>query len=813
MIVDPAVIPGLLILAAELAALAAVGYVVVRVALRQSDDRVALAQGLVVGPALWGLITNFVLYAVPGLAGAAVGWGVTLALGAVLARRSPQPLRPRLGTAVGFAGAFLVLLWLALASRQLLEMPDPTLHLGLAAWIRAGGFPPEVPWNPGHLVRYHHGVDLLVGLLTPPVGPDLAFVQELLGAYAWTSFALVVVTALLRRGSWKLALVISPLFVTAGAWTWTSLGGGILQGPVPAGLPAAGFGASLADIYWPSAGSSGALEPTVLHDIWTPAFTLGYALAFVVLERAARSEGLSWPSVLVLAGIVGFVGILVTSLVPVLIVLWAALAAVHVVQNRRGRAVGAARRWGAGLGLAAVLLLFGGGAFTAFLDGGSSAGLGLTWDLNRTHWEALGTFDAPLGGVGVLGLGPLVIAGFAVLLARRDRLVLTLAAGAGLLVLGWLVLSYPTAPWVLSRLAGHARNLALVALLLALTGVFSARLAKPLRHSREGGNPAPGEPGAARDSTMESFARLCLADVRRCGLSPALWRSSLAVLLVGLIVWPTIAAPVRSLGHAVGSGVQLANAAWVQQEMRSQEPADRLRRFQLPAMSDRLASDIRDHTSLHARVLTPEWPHWAVSLATGRPNGAGFADLHHLIYFTGPEYLDARNNLEPGAIRRLGIEYVHATDAWAAGLPPRARRWLADPDLFELVARDGTEALYRIRQAILELDVEPQPASFEALRPAPSSTVVYLAPETMWLDRLRVASVLSHTRLSGAVDTQLLHLQRPVPWTVEPLGDRIPDLVVLPASMSPAMFPGGEWQQIWRNQDIAVYEREVEAEP
>ena len=118
------------------------------------------------------------------------------------------------------------------------------------------------------------------------------------------------------------------------------------------------------------------------------------------------------------------------------------------------------------------------------------------------------------------------------------------------------------------------------------------------------------------------------------------------------------------------------------------------------------------------------------------------------------------------------------------------------------------------RQAFLELDVEPQPASFEALRPAPSSTVVDLAPETMWLDRLRVASVLSHTQLARAtVDTQLLHLQRPVPWPVEPLGDRIPDLVVLPASMSPAMFPGGEWQQIWRNQDIAVYEREVEAEP
>ena len=59
MIVDPAIVPGLLLLAAELAALAAVGYVVVRVALRQADARAALAQGLVVGPALWGLIVEF----------------------------------------------------------------------------------------------------------------------------------------------------------------------------------------------------------------------------------------------------------------------------------------------------------------------------------------------------------------------------------------------------------------------------------------------------------------------------------------------------------------------------------------------------------------------------------------------------------------------------------------------------------------------------------------------------------------------------------------------------------------------------------
>ena len=66
----PSVLPGLLLLAAQLLVLAAVGYVVVRVALRQRHDLSALAQGLVIGPALWGLLANFILYFIPGLAGA-----------------------------------------------------------------------------------------------------------------------------------------------------------------------------------------------------------------------------------------------------------------------------------------------------------------------------------------------------------------------------------------------------------------------------------------------------------------------------------------------------------------------------------------------------------------------------------------------------------------------------------------------------------------------------------------------------------------------------------------------------------------------
>ena len=58
MTIDPTIVPGLLLLLAEFVALAAVGYVVVRVALGETDNRVALAQGLVVGPAIWGVVPS-----------------------------------------------------------------------------------------------------------------------------------------------------------------------------------------------------------------------------------------------------------------------------------------------------------------------------------------------------------------------------------------------------------------------------------------------------------------------------------------------------------------------------------------------------------------------------------------------------------------------------------------------------------------------------------------------------------------------------------------------------------------------------------
>ena len=765
MTIDPSVIPGLLLLAAELVALAAVGYIVARVVLRQNDERVALAQGLVVGLALWGVIVNFVMYVVPGLAGAIVGWGVMLTLGTVLAWRARRPIRPRPRVVAGFAVAALALGWAALATRQIMLIPDPPIHLGLAATIRAGGFPPELPWHAGTLARYHHATDLLVGLLTPPFGPDLAFVSELLGAYAWTTLVLIVITALLQRASPFGVIVVAPLMLSTGLLTFTDVEFGVLQLLIPAGLPEAGLRASLTDIYWPHVELSAKVFD-VLSNIWKPGFPLSYAVAFVVLQHAASHERWSWQATLTLAGLVGFLSLLSTTFVPVVLVVWAGLALAHGIRARRAEGVTrAVLRRGVGPLVAGLLLLFAGGAFTGFLDGAPPSGLGLAWDLEPKHWEALGTFDARPGGVAVLGLGPLALAGVAVALARRDRLVLALAACAGLLVLVWIALTYPPAPWDISRMAGHARNLSLVALLLAM----SSRLSN---------------------------------------LPPGRWRYAAGAVLVALITWPTVVAPARNVGLAIGNGVQLANARWVQQELIDQGETLPMRRFQLRALTGPVAAYIRDHTSVDARVLATEWPYWNVFLGTGRPNNAGFRDVnYHQNYYSGPEYWDARHYLEPAAIRRLGLEYVHATDVWAARLPDRAKAWLSDPGLFELLIRDGDEALYRIRPAFLELEVAPHPESFEALRSVPPSTAIYLAPQTLWLERLRVASVLPRARLAGAISAQKLHLRSLEPWTVEPLGEQAPDLVVLPASVElwTWAFPISARQPIWRNGEIAVY--------
>ena len=747
MTIDPPIVPGLLLFAAELIVLAAVGYVIARVALRQSDEVLALAQGLVIGLALWGVIVNFVVYLAPGLGGALVGWVAVLAIGAGLAWRAPHDIRPRPRTVAAIAVVALALVWITMVGRQLVPISHTETHYGLIATMRAGGpHPPQLSWHPGMAAPYHYGFDLLVGLLTPPVGPDPAFVTELLSAYVFVSYALIVGTLLLRRGSWLAVAALAPLLLAAGTQTFLGVSPGTLQAPVPAGLPAPGLRASLGTVYVDGLGAHVSVPPNVT----LPSFPLAYALALVVLERALQCKGRHWVRHAVLALLVGFLGLLDEAVAPVVLVLWGLVEAVALWQVRRERSFkGGELRAASGPALAALLLVAGGGVITSAVAGGLGGGLSLSWIEPSIHRPSLASFTALDGGLGLLGLGPVVVAVAALLLAARDRLSLVLTAGSGAFALAALMLQYEYGQHDVARIDGHARNFALLALLLALS--------------------------------------LRLPDLR------PRWRYATAAVIVVLLTWPAVVTPVRTLGTAVGGGVHLANA----------EPGQPGRRQAFPRLaSARVAAYIRDDTAVDARILSPQ-AH-AMSIATGRPNAAGFTQAVHYIASTGPEYSDAIRFLDPGAIRRLGIDYVHATDAWIADLPERARRWLGDPRLFEVLIRDGSDALYRVQPAFLELEAVPAPGSYEALRRAvPRSATVYFAPATEGMHALILASALAHARPVGELFPGHIHLR--TDFGVEALGDELPSLVVAPRWFTPSVFAPEFRRPVWWNDWVAAY--------
>ena len=766
MTVDPTVIPGLLLLAAEFLALAAVGFVVARVALRQTDDRLALAQGLVIGLALWGLIVNFAMHLLPGLAGALAGWIVVLALGAGLAWRARQDLHVPARTLAGFGLAGAAIFWVALASRQLLIIPDEAIHSTLSATIRAGGWPPTLSWNPDLDLAYHHGVDLLIGMLTPPIGPDLAFTTELLSAFVWTSLILQAGVLLLGHGSWASALALSPLLLAAGAWTLVfGEQPSIVQVPVPTGVPAAGMRAALTDVYWPAVELPWTSEQqAVPPNIWKPQFSLTYPLALVTLERVSARNGQSWLAALMLAGLVGFLGLVDETVAPVVLALWGAVEAFRVLRTRPTRSdyPAVALRAAAGPVLATALLAGGGGVLTGVLTESAGAGeLSFAWPTDPRDRGAVSSLATLAGGLGLLGVGSLVVAG-AAMLARRNRLILMLVAGSGVFLFAALTLRYEAAPHDLGRFDGHARNFALLALMLAVS-------------------------------------------IRLAALRPR-WRYAVAVTIVALVTWPTVATPARKLGLAIGHGVQVSNARPGPTEFdvwywwMGRHPLERF-------PSDRIAVWVRTHTAVDARVLSPT--PFAITIATGRPNASGFTQFLHPRPTTGPEYLDAIRHLEPAALKRLGIKYVHAPDDWAASLPDRSSRWLANPNYFELQIRDGNHALYRVRPAFVQLDVVPAPGSFEALRrAAPVGSTVYLSPATDSLNTFRAVAVLLHTRLLGSPDQSALHLPNlhlQADIRPSPLGSQAADLVVTSARLAPSMFHPSARRPILWNDEISVY--------
>ena len=782
----------------ELLTLAAVGFVVARVALGQNDDRMALAQGMVIGPAVWGLLVNFILHLAPGPAGALVAWLIVLALGVGLAWHARLRLQLPPRTLAGLAVTALALLWVALAARQLMKIPDHHIHLGLSSLIRAGNWPPFTPWNPWLPVPYHYGVDMAIGLLAPPFGPDLAFTTELLGAYAWTSLVLVIATILLRYGGWTGALILGPLALSAGAWTLVLYGEAptILWMPVPLGLPDAELRSSLADLYWPTVELPWSdPEPEASPpNIWKPPFTLAYAQALVVLERASTCKGPSrWTVSATLAVLVAFVGLMEETVALVVLGLWGILEVARFLPTptirvrapghqlrtavtNRDLAVAPAlvprltsgepltrrtlARAAAGPILAGLLLGLGGGAITGALVGNIGSGLSIEWINDPGRRNLLGLLTTWPGDLRQLALGPIATAAAAVLLGIGQRLPLALALGSTCFVIAALTLQYEVSN-DLVRLDGHARNLALLALLVAL-----AHRIRSLRRS---------------------------------------WRYFAAASIAALVVWPTIAAPVRTLGIALQRGVNLANAqpgpsnyhAWGRSAVT-------------PFAAEGVRAYIRDHTAADARIFSPSPS--PMSIDMGRPNASGIVGRVHLLLFFGPDYQDVLRYLEPAAARGLGLQYVHAPESWVASLPDEAKRRLNDPRLFELLVRDGADTLYRIKPAFLSLKSPPALGSFKALQQViPQAASVYLAPGLLPRDGARLAATLSHARILGTLDLDAVYLLSNIP--TRPLDTNSPHFVAMPTTLAPSALSEGSRQPVWWNPEISVYSLDGNAAP
>ena len=432
--------------------------------------------------------------------------------------------------------------------------------------------------------------------------------------------------------------------------------------------------------------------------------------------------------------LIGFLGLVEETLALSVLGCWGLLEAVRLGQAWRGGHISRnlALQTAGGPVLAAALLAVGVGVLTDVLTGSLAGGVSLGWPRNPLDRRLIATVQPLPGGLAMLGLGPLIVGVLAVLLGQFNRLVLSLATACGVFLLAALLLNYAYADYDVDRFDGHARNFALLAALVALSG-------------------------------------------RLTTLRP-LWRATTVAILLVLVIWPTVAAPTRMLGLVAARGVNLTNAPPAPIDA-SITHAMGQRHALSPIASPPVVKYIRDHTATNSRILSP-YPHH-LTVATGRPNASGFAEFVSVVPQLGPEYQDARRHLDPTAIRRLGFDYVHATDAWAATLPERAQRWLADPELFEPLVRADGDTLFRIQPAFLALDAPPAPQSFEALRrTVPASATVYLPLAHDPVPLIRLATVLGHARLLGKVDTTPVHLLTSIAY--EPPDGRIPEVGLLP---------------------------------
>ena len=755
-LIDVGLLPGLLLFALELAAIAVFGYVVVRGLLGQAPGYLAAFQGLIVGLALWGLLLNAAFYVAPGAIGVVLAWSAAAVLAAVLIWKKRVQPRPALSTAAIFAAICLPIFWISLSARQLLWIPDIGAHVPLTASMMAGNFPPAFPWNPNEAAHYHYGPDLVIGGLEAGTGLGYVLVTELLGAFSVTALFLIVGGLLNRNRSLSSSILIAPLMLSAGAWTLVLVGNQPwpVSAALPVGLPEAGIRPSLLDVYFPGAGVPW-MSPVEASppNIFNPAFSMSYALLLVLVERLVAGSSRPVVGLTTTAVLGAYLILLDEPIFAAFTLIWAVVAAVRFARSR-GRRVSELAAGAAGIALLIGLAVaYGGVLFDGiFRNAGGESGLSFVWpDLpDITHLVSLERLP---GNLGILGIGPLVLA-VVVALGWRAGAMSLLLAGAGLAM--WaasLFVEYEFSGSDNLRLEGHFRNLLLIAAILVVA-YFLARLKRWPR--------------------MVAGAALAV-----------------------IVVWPTVASSGADLWFALKSGPQFAIPT--AETLRVREGI--MGRVELANDTGDVVAYIKGHLEADASILSPKPSR--ISIASGRPAPYGYIGFTQYLGLRGPEYLDAIEHLDPDAIRRLGVGYVHATPKWVNRLPGRSRDWLQSPEYFKPLVQSDDEALYEILPAFRELAASPASESFTALRTVTGQGArIYIPPAVHPLERLSIAAALPGARLYGDLGDPA-HVRSTLgfsPYSGEDL-----DFVVLPSRLAPTGIPAHRRSPVWSRGANSVY--------
>ena len=748
---------------AQLLILSAAGAGVIRSVWPNVAPNVARSAGLLAGPALFGAVTAFAMYLVPGTAGVAAGWAVVLAVAIGVAWRQglpPKTLLPEWH----FGVLWLVVFVIALAARQQYWIPDAMVHAPLSASLLAGTFPPQFPWTPDVPAIYHFLPELVIGALNVGLGPGLALTTEILGAFVAAALAVLVVAAAADLGASRLTMaLVLPLLLSPGLWTLVLFVDrpAAVQMPIPVGVPEAGLRAALGSLYVPDIGSAAttpvaAAPPNIInpHFIWSH----GLAMTLALLAIARARHRLTGALVLALL-ISALSAIDETVFVAVLLAL-GGYAAVSVLRDRRHW-----RRQGpllmalaSGTGLAVVQ----GGVLTDLLlhaPGGVDVA-NLRVPAPELAW--IGGVRTIGGGLGALTVGvvAILILSAAAAYAAKSVSLAVIVVMALALFAGFALIHFPASPVDIARLEGHALNLGMIALAIGLAAA-SARLRQ--RAAFHGGG----------------------------------------LLLAGLVVWPTTADSIGRIAEAIADGPQLYVAGTRPSEaapsfsMRSRVDAETEQR---QALLDAISANV----SPGERILTSHVT--LVTAGTGQTAPLGYAQWPHYLGLHGPEYQDAVRFLDRAALDELGIDFVHVDVAMLSVMSDEARRRLASSSEFRLLFQapgPHSDALYAVvsRPQVSET---PAPSSFRALAELAAGRRVLISSATHPLKRLPLFYTLrSSDGLFGQWGDPG-HFRRDV--NIRPPTGEAVDLIVLPDSLYPAPLDPAHRAPAWASDGVLVYD-------